>query len=189
MCPLFVLVLFSVLHCSRSDHPAPFFNGMYLEFKDPNNIQGSVPRIIYKLNSIDNASFKMSVDSYYSSGTSDNREFVVSRYGILSGNFIGKISGSIKGVYSNVWIPMHNITVGKNLGEGFSIEKIENWYGWKVYVVGNNMQPSKEYYEIQSGLLVGFGGPVGTDRVEFILVDTNANLSVYSGQKANSLQE
>jgi hypothetical protein len=159
----FLLILMVICQCSKSTEKAPFFDGLYLEYKALDTMQR------YEFTSVDENEFKLVKDTDYGGGKPDHDEYVVDKYGIVKkADNDGK-----EGYYSSAWIPVGKLKVGDTFGDGFSIVRTEKWKNWDVLVVKPPFGDVEIYYDNLYGFKLGQAGMSATRKVEFVLTKTN----------------
>jgi hypothetical protein len=79
------------------------------------------------------------------------------------------------GKFSPIWIPVHKMEIGDKFDGRNLVDREDKWEKWKVLVVKDIPTGVEDYYEINTGYLVGSvaKSPRGG---KIILVNTNADI-------------
>lgn len=161
---LFFILTIMVIECSFSK-PAPLKDGIHLRYKFKGMEEGHFCDLIFT--KISNGNFEVTVDV--------PEEYILSEHfvkphekdgKIIVNKFMKRRSGKPLqiGTYGPLWLPSHKMEKGKNIGVdlivgGMVSDKVENWNGWKVYIVEasafRGAVSQTWYYEVETGFLVG----------------------------------
>ncbi|KPK02137.1 MAG: hypothetical protein AMK71_03350 [Nitrospira bacterium SG8_35_4] len=158
---ILTVIIFLMTACSKYEEPAPFFDGLFLDYKI-----GEIKRI-FNFNIIDNNSFKIvktDVDDVL--GNTSIELFIDGNGRVYKSN-----SSKYEGKYSLVWIPVHQMKIGDTFDDGYKVLRKDKWKKWEVLVIKNPIYNEEQYFELNTGYLVGVKGSV-----EVNLVNTNADI-------------
>jgi hypothetical protein len=98
-------------------------------------------------------------------------EFFVDNYGRVYKSSVKDYEGE----YSPVWIPLHAMKIGDSYDGVYKVARRDQWKKWDVMVVKNPDFDEEQYFELNTGYLVGVKGEFGLS-YELVLVNTNANI-------------
>jgi hypothetical protein len=147
--------------CAKYDETAPFFNELTLEYEI-----GEIKRV-FNFNIIDNNNFKIirtDVDDVLGNSFI---EMFVDAYGKVYKSSSSKYEGN----FTSIWIPVHQMKIGDTFDDGYKVLRKDRWKKWEVLVIKNPTYNEEQYFELNTGYLVGVKG-----RVEVNLVNTNADI-------------
>ena len=146
--------------CSKYNEPAPFVDGLFLEYN-------AGLKIIFNINSIENNNYKI-IETEVSEVLGDTiRDIYVDMYGkVYESSF-----KDYKGKFTSIWIPVHQMEIGDTFDDGYKVLRKDKWKNWEVLVIKNPIYNEEQYFELNTGYLVGVKGSV-----EVNLVNTNADI-------------
>lgn len=154
-----ISVLF-ISACSKYDEPVPFYDGLFLEY-----FAGL--KILYDVHSIENGNYKI-IETEVSEVLGDTiRNFFVDIYGKV----YKSSSKDYEGKFSSIWIPVHQLKIGDTFDDGYKVLRKDKWRNWEVLVIKNPIYNEEQYFELNTGYLVGVKGSI-----EVNLVKTNADI-------------
>ncbi len=154
------------LHCTKYKEPAPFFNGLFLEYE----IKGK--KIIFDVYAvIDNKNYKIVETEKSKVFGDETKELFVDAYGrVYKSSF-----KDYEGKFSPIWIPVNKIKINDTFDSGYKILRKDKWRKWDVMVIKNPDIEEERYFEVNTGYFVGTKGKFGM-AYEVVLVDTNADI-------------
>lgn len=156
-----ISVLF-ISACSKYDEPAPFYDGLLLEY-----FAGL--KIIYNVHSIENGNYKIIKTEVGEVLGDDIDDIFVDMYGkVYKSSF-----KDYEGKFSSIWIPVHKMEIGDTFDGGYKVLRKDRWKKWEVLVIKNPMFNEERYFELKTGYLVGVKGSI-----EVNLVKTNADIPI-----------
>jgi len=146
--------------CSKYNEPVPFFDGLFLEYN-------TGLKLIFNVRSIENNNYKIT-ETEVSEVLGDTiRDFFVDIYGkVYKSSF-----KDYEGKYTSIWIPVHQLKIGDAFDDGYKVLRKDTWKKWEVLVIKNPTYNEEQYFELNTGYLVGVKGSV-----EVNLVNTNADI-------------
>lgn len=161
---LVLSIFFILAHCSGYKEPAPFKDGMYLEYMHPDGSPES-----YKIEAIGSKGYKI-VETLKGGPVSfDNvKEMFVDIYGMVYKSSFEPYEGG----FSPIWIPVNKFKVGDAVPYAYTHTRVarkDRWKKWEVLVLEGDIG-GEYYYDLKTGFSVGLRGR----GVEVILVNTNA---------------
>ncbi len=168
---LFLIVYFSLifLHCTKYKELTPFFDGLFLEYE-----YGSRLKLIYNVNVLESNKFKiLKKDTFYKTYRGKT-EILVDAYGRV----YESSSKRYKGKFSPIWIPVHEMEIGDTFDGRNIVERKAKWEKWDVLVVKDIPTGAEDYYELNTGYLVGSYAKTDRGIGKSVLVKTNANIPV-----------
>lgn len=152
--------------CTKYDEPAPFFDGLFLEYMVIEN------RTIYKFEGLGNREFKITEISKSKALGDDVEELFVDIYGkVYESSF-----KDYEGGFSPIWIPTIQMEIGDRFNKGYTVLRKDRWKQWDVLVIKNPLFDEEKYFDINSGYWVGAVGKGSVARYSAVLIDTNANV-------------
>jgi len=156
------------LHCTKYKESAPFFDGLFLEYK-----LGAL-RITYNVYVLDNNKFKIIETEKARVLSDDVEELFVDAYGrVYKSSFEDYEDG-----FSPIWIPANQMQIGDTFDDGYTVLREDSWKKWKVLVVKNPLIEEERYYDLNTGYWVGAFARTTRGTGEIILVDTNSGIPV-----------
>jgi hypothetical protein len=162
-----------LLHCSEQyKEPAPFFDGLYLEYTFDNNIPE-----IYNITALGDNRFKIIKKTSWKGVFKDDiKEFFVDAYGRV----YKSSSKAYPGGFSPIWIPVYVMQIGDTFGDGYQLVRKDKWQKWNVVVVKcpSSLGEVELYLESSSGFRVGDFVRLGAIETTTVLVNTNAKIPV-----------
>jgi len=164
---LVLFVFFILASCSKE--PAPFKDGMYLEYRWPD---GSPE--YYRIEAIGNKGYKI-IETHKREPVlpDDVEEMFVNTYGrVYKSSF-----EPYEGEFSPIWIPVNKFKVGDFKGNS-RVSRKDRWKKWEVLVLEGDIG-GEYYYDLKTGFLVGLKGR----GFENVLVSTNAPVATDNGIK------
>jgi hypothetical protein len=164
-----ILLLLILSQCSKYKEEAPFFDGLYLEYK-----LGRKGKKTYNVSISENKGFKIIETEKYPNLNDEVEEYLVDNYGKV----YKSSSGGYKGYFSPIWIPANEMKAGDTFGDGLTVSRVDKWKKWEVLVVKVPIGKIEVFYEINSGFWVGTIGRTATGATEFVLFNTNADIPV-----------
>lgn len=159
-----MLLPFILTFCTKYKEEAPFFDGLFLEYK-------LRLRTVYEVDVLDNKNYKITIIEKDKSFGKKTKELFVDTYGKIYKSYIKDSEGD----FSPIWIPIHEMDIGSKYNDGFTVIRKDKWKKWDVFVVQNPDIDEEQYFEINTGYLVGVKGHLGKN-YEIILNDTNADI-------------
>lgn len=164
---LLIILNLTVFYCTKYKEEAPFFDGLYLEYKIKNK------KIIFTVYMQDNGNYKI-VEIEKSKVFGDKvKEMFVDAYGrVYQSSF-----KDYEGKFSPIWIPVHKMEIGDTFDEGYKIIRNDKWKNWNTIVVKTPDINEEQYFEVNTGYFVGAKGRAGIS-YEVVLIDTNADIPV-----------
>jgi len=166
---ILVLFVFFIL-ASCSTEPAPFKDGMYLEYR---RTDGSPS--YFKIAAIGNKGYKIIETRKRGPILSDDvEEMFVDIYGVVYKSSFEPYEGE----FSPIWIPVKKFKVGDTVNRVFHVVRKDRWKQWEVLVLEGSLG-GEYYYDLKTGFKVGISGR----RVEIVLVATNAPVATDNGIK------
>lgn len=168
---LFVLILLGILlplillNCTKYNEKAPFFDGLYFEY----DIKGK--RITYNLYALDNEKYKIIRTEKSKVFGNKIRELFVDVYGKVYKSTYKRY----KGKFSPIWIPVHEMEIGNSFDGSNIVARKDKWREWEVLVTKDTVIEEEQYFEFNTGFLVGVKGRLGMS-YEVVLVNTNADI-------------
>jgi hypothetical protein len=157
-CLLCIILLTS--GCTKYKEPAPFFDGLFLEY----NYGGMT--VIYNVHDIEDRNFKI-VKTKIRRGRNKTIDIFTDAYGkVYESSF-----KDYEGKFSLIWIPVNKMDIGDTFDDGYKVIRKDKWKKWEVLVVKNPYFNEEQYFELNTGYLVGVKGSI-----EVNLVKTNADI-------------
>ena len=157
---ILTVIIFLMTACSKYEEPAPFFDGLFLEYN-------AGIKLIFNVHSIENNSYKI-VETEVSEVLGDTiRDFFVDMYGKVYKSSFKDYEGN----FTSIWIPVHQMKIGDTFDDGYKVLRKDKWKKWEVLVIKNPTYNEEQYFELNTGYLVGVKGSV-----EVNLVNTNADI-------------
>ena len=147
--------------CSKHEELAPFFDRLYLEY-----IVSDL-KTVFNVLSADNNKFKI-VKTEVNDVLGDR---VVEMFVDMHGKVYESSSSKYEGKFTSIWIPVHQMEIGDTFDDGYKVLRKDKWKKWEVLVIKNPIYNEEQYFELNTGYLVGVKG-----NVEVNLVNTNADI-------------
>ena len=162
----FVLSLpMMLLSCNKYEEPTPFSDGLFLEYR----VGGK--KTIFNFERLENYNYKITETEIRKVLGDKVTELFVDNYGIVYKSSFKDYEGG----FSPVWIPINAMKVGDSYDEGYKVSRKDRWKKWDVMVIKNPDFEEEQYFEINTGYLVGVKGKFGRS-YELVLVNTNADI-------------
>jgi hypothetical protein len=169
ICPIFitslVIVFLSLISCSKYEETVPFSDGLFLEYNT-----GGISTI-FSFERLENFNYKIIETETRKPLRDKVTELFVDNYGIVYKSSFKDYEGG----FSPVWIPIYAMKVGDSYDEGYKVSRKDRWKKWDVMVIKNPIIKEEQYFEINTGYLVGAKGKFGLS-YELVLVNTNADI-------------
>jgi len=166
---LVLFVFFILASCSKE--PAPFKDGMYLNYRQ---IDGVVS-YFFKIAAIGNKGYKIIETQTRGPILPDDvEEMFVDIYGVVYKSSFEPYEGK----FSPIWIPVNKFKVGDTVNRNYHVVRKDRWKQWEVLVLEGSLG-GEYYYDLKTGFHVGTSGR----RFEAVLVDTNAPVATDNGIK------
>jgi hypothetical protein len=156
-----------LIQCSKDKEEAPFFDGLYLEYK-----LGNKGKKTYNVSISNKKGFKVIEIEQWPIFDDEVEEYSVDLYGKVYS------SGAYKGEFSPIWIPVNKMKVGNTFDGGFLVSRLDNWKRWEVMVVKAPIGRTEIYHDLTTGFLVGMVTTSVSGTTKTVLVDTNADIPV-----------
>jgi hypothetical protein len=156
-----VLLLLVLSQCSKYKEPAPFFDGLYLEYHGKSSVEK------YNITE-DGSNFKVNMVQDFSVLRDEKKEFTVNDHGIRKDS----------GEFSNIWISVKELKIGDSFDGGFLVTRLDTWKEWEVMVVKAPLGRQEIFHEMNTGFLVGWTATSVSGTTELVLVDTNADIPI-----------
>jgi hypothetical protein len=160
---LFLTVFF--VRCNKYEEVAPFTDGLFLEYRS-----GGMNNI-YNFERLEKFNYKVTETEIRKPLSDKVIEFFVDNYGRVYKSSVKDYEGE----YSPVWIPLHAMKIGDSYDGVYKVARRDQWKKWDVMVVKNPDFDEEQYFELNTGYLVGVKGEFGLS-YELVLVNTNANI-------------
>ncbi|MDH4027726.1 MAG: hypothetical protein OEU95_02700 [Nitrospirota bacterium] len=165
---LLINLFLTISGCTKYEEPAPFFDGLYLEYK-----LSAQANLIYTVEAIGNDRFKIIETEKRTILNDEIVELLVDSHGIVYESH----SKDYEGEFSPVWIPVHELEIGTSFDDGYTVLRKDKWKKWAVLVIKNPNVKEEQYFDINTGFLVGVKGSSGLS-YEMVLTNTNAEIPV-----------
>jgi hypothetical protein len=157
---IFIINIILIVSCSKYKEPAPFFDGLFLEY------DAGLP-VIFNVKSIDNNNFKIVKTKVRDALGNKVIDIFIDMYGkVYKSSF-----KDYEGKFSSIWIPVHQLETGDTFNDGYKVLRKDKWKKWEVLVIKNPIYNEEQYFELNTGYLVGVKGSV-----EVNLINTNADI-------------
>lgn len=166
MFPILILsLLIGFLSCNKYEEPTPFSDGLFLEYS-----AGGI-KTIFSFARQENFNYKITETEKRKPLNDKVTELFVDNYGrVYKSSF-----KDYEGGFSPVWIPVHAMKVGDSYDGGYKLTRKDRWRKWDVMVIKNPDFDEEQYFEKNTGYLVGVKGKFGMS-YELVLVNTNADI-------------
>ena len=158
---IIVINVFLNASCTKYNEAVPFFDRLYLEY-----IVSDL-KTVFNVLSADNNKFKI-VKTEVNDILGDR---VIEMFVDMHGKVYESSSSNYKGKFTSIWIPVHQMEIGDTFDDGYKVLRKDKWKKWEVLVIKNPTYNEEQYFEINTGYLVGVKGSV-----EVNLVNTNADI-------------
>lgn len=162
---LLLFLLIGLLSCNKYEEPVPFSDGLFLEY-DAAGI-----KTIF--------SFERQLNLNYKITETEKRKPLNDKIIDIFVDSYGKVYKSsfkdYEGGFSPIWIPIHVMKVGDIYDGGYKLTKKDRWKKWDVMVIENPAHDEEQYFDVNTGYLVGVKGRFGMS-YEVVLVNTNADI-------------
>jgi len=158
---IIVINVFLTASCIKYNEVVPFFDGLYLEY-----IVSDL-KTIFNVLSADNNKFKI-VKTEVNDVLGDR---VIEIFVDMHGKVYESSFKDYKGKFTSIWIPVHQMEIGDTFDDGYKVLRKDKWKNWEVLVIKNPIYNEEQYFELNTGYLVGVKGSV-----EVNLVNTNADI-------------
>lgn len=160
---MFLPLIFS--YCTKYKELVPFTDGLTLTYT-----AGGIG-MIFNVQELDDSKFKIIKTEKREPLSDKIEELLVDKYGKVYKSSIKDYEGG----FSPIWIPVHKMEIGDSFDKGYTIIRKDKWKKWDVMVVKTPDINEEQYFELNTGYLVGIKGKFGM-RYEFMLIDTNADI-------------
>lgn len=165
---LFGIYLLSILSCTKYEEEAPFFDGLFLEYR-----LGGL-RTIYNIHVLANHKFKIIETQKARVLSDDVEELYVDAYGrVYKSSF-----KPYKGKFSPIWIPVHKMEIGDTFDSGYTVARKEKWEKWEVLVIKDPVVREERYFDLNTGFWVGSFARTAVGAGKIVLINTNADIPV-----------
>ncbi len=163
-----VSLLLILSNCTKYKEEAPFFEGLILEYGE----RGVDGRYIYEINSLDDNGFKITEKEKWKALKFKPAVMMVK----ANGRVYESNKKRYKNKFSPIWIPVNEMDIGDKFDGRNIVERKAKWEKWDVLVVKDIPTGAEDYYELNTGYLVGSYAKTAIGVGKIVLLNTNADI-------------
>lgn len=160
------IVLLFLISCTKYDEPAPFFDGLFLEYIEIDS------KTIYKMQVLNNGKYRVIQTRKREPLNDDIEELLID----VNGKVYKSSFKDYEGGFPPIWIPAMQMEIGDKFNDGYTVLRKDRWKQWDVLVIKNPLFDEEKYFDINSGFWVGAIGKGSVAKYSAVLVDTNADI-------------
>jgi hypothetical protein len=167
--PSFICFLLIFVGCNKYNEEVPFFDNLFLEYDtSPGHY-----KLIYKVNILSDSNYKILKTHTGYKTDAGKTEIYVNKYG----KGYKSSESRYEGVFSPIWIPVHEVEIGDTLNEIKVVDRKDKWEKWEVLVVKDTrFTLAEDYYDLNTGYMVGGFARTPRGAGKLVLAKTNADI-------------